>query len=76
MTFKERAKIATKLLIKQEPVTLEKARAQCIHMRFQRVSKNRKKEVVPLLKMYYPNWTNKQIEEEYKRLLITYLKKV
>lgn len=72
MTFKERAEIAKKMLAKQRPVTLEQARAQAIWIKLRSSNKNKEQEVKNLLAMYYPEWTEKQIDDKFKRLLTVY----
>lgn len=43
MTFKERTELGLENLIKQNPTTLEKAKAQAIWLKENSISKNKKK---------------------------------
>jgi hypothetical protein len=77
-TFQERSKLATEELEKQPPVSLEEAKAQIIHVQFASASKNKKgkpdslekeEEIKDLLKMYYPDATEKQIKAYFNKVL-------
>lgn len=78
MTFKERAKLATEQLVKQPIATLEEARDQSLRIRMRSISTRKgQKEtkddgVKYLIKEYHPDWTQKQIDVELKRLYEKY----
>lgn len=69
ISFKKRAKLAMKLLSKQEPVTLDYARAQVLCLKIRSSNKNKEHDIKHHLKMYQPNCTNEQIENECAQLL-------
>ena len=74
MTFKERAKLGMELLAKQSPVTLEQAREQGMRIKIRSSRGHDKQEIKNLLRIYYPDWIEEQIECEYQRLIKSYSK--
>ncbi len=75
MSFEERAKRAKQMLAKQEPVTLEQAREQAMRLKIQSSNGFEEGDVKVNLRIYYPNWSEEQMETEYQRLISLYLKK-
>lgn len=70
ISFSERAKLAKELLSKQEPVTLNQARAQVLCLKiYSSSNKNKEEDIKYHLEMYYPNWTKEQIEKVCAELL-------
>jgi hypothetical protein len=67
----ERAKLIMEMLLKQPPVSLEEARAQALWLTIgssSRSAENKIDHIKYLLTMYYPDWTQKQIEFEQKNI--------
>lgn len=59
-----------KHLSKKTPVTIEQARTQVLWLKIRSTSnKNKEREIQHNLKMYYPDWTEEQIESERKKLM-------
>ena len=73
MSFEELAKRAKEMLAKQGPVTLEKAREQAMRIKIQSSNGFKEEDIKENLRIYYPNWCEKQIEVEYQRLISLYL---
>jgi hypothetical protein len=65
ISFEERAKRAIEMLAKQEPVTLEQAREQVMRVKIQSSNGLKDEDVKGNLRIYYPNWSEEQIETEY-----------
>ncbi len=65
ISFEERAKRAIEMLAKQEPVTLEQAREQVMRVKIQSSNGLMEEDVKGNLRIYYPNWSEEQIETEY-----------
>jgi hypothetical protein len=65
ISFEERAKRAIEMLAKQEPVTLEQAREQVMRVKIQSSTGLKEEDVKGNLRIYYPNWSEEQIETEY-----------
>ena len=66
------ARLEMEALSKQPPVTLEQAREQVRWSKINSSRGHKEQEIKKMLRIYYPEWIEEQIESEYQRLIKAY----
>ncbi len=72
LSFKEMARLGSKALAKQKTVSLNQARAQALNIRIRSTSKNKDDGIKHLLKMYFKEWTEEQLNDGLSELYAIY----